>query len=41
MLGALNQPQESCVTLGEIAVRFPDSPFVAQAQSEMQARNCS
>lgn len=40
MLGALNQPQESCVTLGEIAVRFPGSPFVAQAQSEMRDRNC-
>lgn len=40
MLGALNQPNEACVTLAEIPVRFPDSPFVAQAQSEMQTRNC-
>lgn len=40
MLGELKQQQESCVTLAEVAVRFPGSPFVAQAQSEMQSRNC-
>lgn len=40
MLGALNQQQEACVTLSEVPVRFPGSPFVAQAQSEMQSRNC-
>jgi len=40
MLGELKQQQEACVTLSEVAVRFPASPFVAQAQSEMQSRNC-
>ncbi len=39
-LGALGQIQEGCVTLGEIATRFPDSPFVAQAQGERAALNC-
>ncbi|WP_375691946.1 tetratricopeptide repeat protein [Pseudooceanicola sp. LIPI14-2-Ac024] len=40
MLGQLNQVSEACVTLSEIAVRFPDSPFVQQAQAEKQARSC-
>ena len=40
-LGALDQLQEACVTLSEVGVRFPDSPFVAQAQSRRQALSCS
>lgn len=40
MLGALGQAQESCVTLREVGVRFPDSPFVTEARSEMQSRGC-
>lgn len=40
MLGELEQPEEACVTLREIGTRFPGSPFVAQAQTEMQARSC-
>ena len=40
-LGALGSPTEACVTLGEVGVRFPGSPFVGQAQSEMTALGCS
>ncbi len=40
-LGALGQTQEACVTLGEVAVRFPDSPTVAQAQDQRQNIGCS
>ncbi|WP_339760450.1 tol-pal system protein YbgF [uncultured Sulfitobacter sp.] len=39
-LGALDQVQEACVTLGEVATRFPTSPFVPQAASERAALNC-
>ena len=39
-LGALNQVQEACVTLGEVATRFPTSPFVSQAANERAALNC-
>jgi len=39
-LGALGQVQEGCVTLGEVASRFPTSPYVAQAQAERTALNC-
>ncbi len=39
-LGALEQYQEACVTLGEVATRFPLSPFVAQAATERAALNC-
>jgi TolA-binding protein len=39
-LGALEQRQEACVTLGEVATRFPTSPFVPQASSERAALNC-
>ena len=39
-LGALGQTQEACVTLGEVGLRFPQSPFVAQAQGERQALGC-
>jgi tol-pal system protein YbgF len=40
-LGALGQTQEACVTLGEVAVRFPDSPTVAQAQDQRRNIGCS
>ncbi|UWR27275.1 tol-pal system protein YbgF [Sulfitobacter sp. S223] len=40
-LGTLGQSSEACVTLGEVAVRFPDSPYVGQATSRQQALGCS
>lgn len=40
MLAELGQTEEACVTLREIGARFPGSPFIGQAQSEMQARSC-
>ncbi|MDF1856536.1 tetratricopeptide repeat protein [Pseudooceanicola sp.] len=40
MLAALEQVDEACVTLREIGVRFPASPFVAKAETEMRARSC-
>jgi len=39
-LGVLGQTQEACVTLGEVGVRFPQSPFVTQAQSALQSLSC-
>ncbi|MDF1726627.1 MAG: tol-pal system protein YbgF [Sulfitobacter sp.] len=39
-LGQLGQTQEACVTLGEVALRFPDSPFVTEATGEQQALGC-
>ena len=40
-LGALGQSSEACVTLGEVAARFPDSAFVGQATARQQALGCS
>lgn len=40
-LGALGQTGEACVTLAEVAVRFPDSAYVAQASARQQALGCS
>ncbi|MEH6644837.1 tol-pal system protein YbgF [Sulfitobacter sp.] len=40
-LGSLGQNSEACVTLSEVAVRFPDSAYVAQATSRQQALGCS
>jgi tol-pal system protein YbgF len=40
-LGDLGQTQEACVTLGEIAVRFPDSDMVPQAGQRRQNIGCS
>lgn len=40
-LGTLGQSSEACVTLGEVGVRFPDSPYVGQATSRQQALGCS
>ncbi len=39
-LGALGQTQEACVTLGEVALRFPDSAAVSQAQTERARIGC-
>ncbi|SLN49853.1 tol-pal system protein YbgF [Pseudooctadecabacter jejudonensis] len=39
-LGALGQTQDACVTLGEVAVRFPGAPQVAQARDAMTGLGC-
>lgn len=39
-LGALGQTQEACVTLGEVAIRFPDSAAVAKAQDQRANIGC-
>jgi tol-pal system protein YbgF len=39
-LGGLQQTQEACVTLAEVAVRFPDSAAVASAKAERSALGC-
>ncbi len=40
-LGALGKPTEACVTLGEVALRYPQaSGVIAEAQSQMQALGC-
>ncbi|WP_299878606.1 tol-pal system protein YbgF [uncultured Sulfitobacter sp.] len=40
-LGVLGQTQEACVTLSEVAIRFPASPEVARAEAEQRALSCS
>ncbi|PHO02946.1 tol-pal system protein YbgF [Rhodobacteraceae bacterium 4F10] len=40
-LGVLGQKNEACVTLSEVNVRHPGSPWVGQAQSEMLALECN
>ena len=40
-LGRLGQVQQACVTLGEVAARFPAASPVAQAKSEMVALGCT
>ncbi len=39
-LGRLGQVPDACVTLGEIATRFPTSALVADAQAERQRLGC-
>lgn len=39
-LGALDQRQEACVTLGEVRNRFPDDPAAGLAQAEMITLAC-
>jgi len=39
-LGALGQTNEACVTLGEVANRFPTSPMVAEAQAAKASLGC-
>ncbi len=40
-LGALGQTQDACITLGEVAVRFPGDAMVGQAQAQMQTLGCT
>ncbi|WP_370402569.1 tol-pal system protein YbgF [Sulfitobacter sp. JB4-11] len=40
-LGALGQTQEACVTLSEVAIRFPQSAEVSRAQDQQRALQCS
>jgi len=40
-LGRLGQTDEACVTLAEVAVRFPGAPSVADAQGAMRNIGCS
>jgi tol-pal system protein YbgF len=40
-LGALGQTQEACVTLGEVALRFPNAPAVAQAEDQRRSIGCT
>ena len=39
-LGALNQTGEACITLSEVAIRFPGDPAVAQAEEAKRALAC-
>lgn len=39
-LAALGQTQDACITLGEVAVRFPGDPQVAEARQSMAALGC-
>lgn len=39
-LAELGQQQDACVILGEVAVRFPVSPEVSEAQSAMASLGC-
>lgn len=39
-LGRLGQVPDACVTLAEVAARFPASPRVAEAEAEAQALGC-
>jgi TolA-binding protein len=40
-LGAIGQTQDACVTLGEVAVRFPSAPAAGDATSAMAGLGCS
>lgn len=40
-LGSLGQTDEACLTLSEVAVRFPSSPQVAQANSARASLGCA
>ena len=39
-LAAIGQQADACVTLGEVAVRFPGDPSVTEAQSAMSSLGC-
>ncbi len=39
-LGSLGQINEACVTLNEVGVRHPNSPFAIEAQNEMSLLTC-
>jgi tol-pal system protein YbgF len=40
-LGQLGQVEEACLTLGEVAVRYPGDPAVAEAEAAREQLNCS
>ena len=40
-LGRLNQVDEACVMLTEVGVRYPASPFVSDANSQIRNIGCS
>lgn len=40
-LGRLGQVEQACITLGEVAVRFPGSAFVTASTQEMASLDCS
>ena len=40
-LGQLGQTQEACVTLGEVGLRFPQSPMMAKAEDQRRNIGCS
>lgn len=40
-LGAVGQIQDGCITLAEVAVRFPGDPSVLESQSAMRNLGCS
>ena len=40
-LGQLGQTADACVTLAEVATRFPSAPAVLEAQAEMRNLGCS
>jgi tol-pal system protein YbgF len=39
-LARLGQVQEACITLGQVGVRYPGNPAVAEAEAERQALAC-
>ena len=39
-LGELGQVQEACVTLGQVAVRYPEASAVANAAKAQQSLGC-
>jgi TolA-binding protein len=39
-LGQLGQVEEACVTLAEVAVRYPGTPQVAEAEAERGRLGC-
>lgn len=39
-LAQIGQPEEACLTLAEVALRYPGTPSVAEAQSEMGRLRC-
>lgn len=40
-LGSLGQTEEACLTLSEVAIRFPSSPTVAQANAARTGLGCA
>lgn len=40
-LGALGQTQDACLTLGEVAIRFPGNPTILEAESAMRNLGCN